>query len=400
MTAKTLISKIKSRDVIFVIASLLPLLVILFILYLKSANNNKYSQKQNVLPNNSVTKVPMPTNRPIGAVSVFYVDPAGNDANDGSSQKSAFKTIQKAVDKALPGDSITLASGVYRQDVITKRNGMQDLPIIIRGSKNAVLKGNKNTRIFEINHNYITLDGFSIDGLYGDLNRRSGFRDKLLYVQGKEAKNGVTGLKVQNMTFKNAGGECIRLRYFAHNNEISNSTISNCGVYYFVFKEDGKNGEGIYIGTAPEQLRDGRNPTKDSDNSMDNWIHHNKINTQGNECVDIKEGSTANIVEFNDCTGQKDIESGGLDSRGNNNVFRNNTVYGNKGAGIRLGGDTREEGIKNDVYDNVIKDNESGGIKIQRIPQGKICGNKMSGNTRGDIVGSEDEGFSPTALCR
>ena len=201
------------------------------------------------------------------------------------------------------------------------------------------------------------------------------------------------------MNIKNAGGECVRLRYFAQNNEIAYNSINRCGIVDFKFKGGGKNGEGIYIGTAPEQLKDGKNPTSDIDESNNNLIHHNTINTQGNECVDIKEGSSGNIVEYNNCTGQKDKESAGLDSRGSKNIFRYNEVYGNLGAGVRLGGDEDNDGINNDVYENTIKNNVSGGIKFQRAPQGKICGNKMEGNTGGDAVGSEGEDFKPTQSC-
>lgn len=126
----------------------------------------------------------------------------------------------------------------------------------------------------------------------------------------------MTGLKVINMTFKNAAGECLRLRYFAKNNEVAQSNFTNCGVLDFRFSGGGKNGEAIYIGTAPEQWGQFGAPTNHADESNNNWIHDNIINTLGNECVDIKERSMGNIVERNDCTGQKDPDSAGFDSRG------------------------------------------------------------------------------------
>jgi len=309
------------------------------------------------------------------------------------------ESIQKAVDRAQPGDTINLLPGVYFQDVVTKRSGTPENPITISGTKDAVVKGGGKARIFEINHDFISLSGFTIDGQYGELDNKNGYRDKLIYALGKEERKGVTGLKIMSMSIKNAGGECIRLRYFAQRNEIAYNTIIRCGVSDFSFSGGGKNGEGVYIGTAPEQLKDGKNPTKDRDESNNNLIHHNTINTLGNECVDIKEGSWGNIVEYNNCTGQKDKESGGMDSRGNRNIFRFNEVYGNSGAGVRLGGDENSDGINNDVYENTIRNNASGGIKFQRSPQGKICGNKMEGNSGGDAVGSEGEDFKPVASC-
>src|SRR3989344_5104949 len=312
---------------------------------------------------------------------------------------SPVESIQKAIDNAQPGETIKLLPGVYNQDFVSKRSGTAEKPITITGSKDVVVKGGGKARVIEINHDHIILSKFTVDGLHGDSGRVEGYRDKLIYVLGKSARKGVTGLKILSMNIKNAGGECVRLRYFAQNNEIAYNSINRCGIVDFEFKGGGKNGEGIYIGTAPEQLKDGKNPTSDIDESNNNWIHHNNIDTEGNECVDIKEGSSQNIVEYNNCTGQKDKESAGLDSRGNKNIFRYNEVYGNLGAGIRLGGDEDSDGINNDVYGNIIRNNSAGGVKFQRSPQGKVCDNKMEGNSGGDAVGSEAEEFNPTKSC-
>lgn len=333
------------------------------------------------------------------ATNVYYVSPSGSNTNMGMSPESPFGTIQKALDLAQPGDTVKLAPGTYRQDVVSRRNGAASARITITGPSTAVIQGGGSARVFEINHDYLTLDGFSLDGLWGSSNRADGYRDKLLFVHGKEARRGVTGLKVRRITFQNSGGECVRFRYFAQANEVAESVFKNCGVHDYKFAAGGKNGEGIYIGTAPEQTGDGKNPTADPDQSNNNWIHHNFFNTQGNECVDIKEASTANIVEHNTCTGQKDPESGGLDARGSGNTFRYNVSYGNAGAGVRLGGDTEADGLSNHVYGNIIRDNRAGGIKFQRSSQARVCNNTMSNNVGGDAVGTYGARFDPTSPC-
>lgn len=58
---------------------------------------------------------------------------------------------------------------------------------------------------------------------------------------------------------------------------------------------------------------------------MDNLITGNVMETNGNECVDIKEGSSGNIVEYNECKNQLDEESACYDSRGDGNIFRSAT---------------------------------------------------------------------------
>jgi hypothetical protein len=188
------------------------------------------------------------------------------------------------------------------------------------------------------------------------------------------------------------------LRYQAQRNEIAHSSIENCGIYDFVYKDGGKNGEGVYIGTAPEQLGRRGVPDNAVDRSDANWIHHNTFNTRGNECVDIKEGSSGNVVEHNHCTGQRDKKSAGLDSRGSDNVFRYNVVYGNRGAGVRLGGDEDNDGIRNSVYSNTLHNNQVGSLKIQRGPQGRICGNAVGGKRAG-VKGEFGEKIDPRQPC-
>ncbi|HXG61331.1 MAG TPA: right-handed parallel beta-helix repeat-containing protein [Planctomycetota bacterium] len=329
----------------------------------------------------------------------FYVRPDGDDARDGRSPERARRTIQKILDEAGPGDTIHLAPGIYRQDLRSVRHGEPGRPITIEGPPEAVIQGGGEDRVILIRHDYHTLRGFTVDGLHGSPDHPRGYRDILLYVHGSEPRRGVTGLRVLRMTFRNSGGEAVRLRYFARRNEIAFCRFERCGVYDFRFKGGGKNGEAVYIGTAPEQLKDGKNPTADPDACSENWIHHNFFDTRGNEAVDIKEASFANRVEYNEVTGQLDPDSGGLGCRGNRNVFRFNVVYGNAGAGIRLGGDGERDGIENDVYHNVLRDNRAGGLRVQRWPQGKICGNVVSGNAAGAAAGTYGREIDPARPC-
>jgi hypothetical protein len=332
---------------------------------------------------------------------VYYVSPAGDDLNTGKEKGKPLATIQKALNLAKPGDTVELADGEYQENIQSVRNGKKSAPITLKGSREARLTGNdRYNRIVEIKHDYIHLEDFHIDGHVGSTSTKKDYRDKLVYVQGTEEHKGVTGLKISGMLIENAGGECIRLRYFATKNEIVDNTIRSCGAYDFVLADGGKNGEAIYIGTAPEQRDDGRNPTTDPDMSKHNWVHHNTIETNGNECVDIKEGATENIVEYNTCSNQLDPESAGLDSRGNHNIFRYNTVRDTVGAAVRLGGDDEEEdGIENDVYGNKFINNQGGAIKVMREPQGNICENTVEREGGADTRDEETTSVDPTAAC-
>jgi hypothetical protein len=326
----------------------------------------------------------------------YYVSPTGDNTQTGKNRSQPLASIQKALARAQPGDTVHLADGAYMQSIESVRSGTAKSPITIRGGQKAVIYGS-SSRIFQIHHSYLVLDGFQINGQWSRGNTAKSFRDKLLYVIGARPGKGVEGLKIKHMLIQNAGGECIRLRYFARHNEVSHTTVRNCGIYDFRFAGGGKNGEGIYIGTAPEQTKDGKNPTAEPDGSAYNYIHHNLIETNGNECVDIKEAAFANLVEHNTCRGQSDDKSGGFDARGNNNVFRYNLVEHTLGAAVRLGGDSEEDGTHNDVYGNTFKNNGRGPLNIQRLPQGKICGNSTQHT---NTSSSDNDDIDPTKPCR
>ena len=326
----------------------------------------------------------------------YFVSPQGNDDHSGQHWEQPYRSVQKALQAAQAGDRITLLAGEYWEDVRTVRSGAPDTPIWIIGSNGATLKGAGASRVVEINHSYIALMNLAIDGKIGSGKRTEDYRDKLIYIMGQNT-SGVTGVILFGLDLRNAGGECVRLKYFAHHNEIAHSRIRNCGVWDFKFNQGGKNGEGVYIGTAPEQLD--RNPSLDPDASNGNWVHHNYFDTQGNECVDIKEGASYNMIEHNECTGQQDPNSAGLDARGSHNVFRFNLVWGNRGAGIRLGGDSPSDGIHNEVYGNTLRDNEYSGLKIMTKPQSAICGNTVNPGHERIARGKHAKGIKPRRPC-
>ena len=345
-----------------------------------------------------------------GSGSTYYVSTRGDDLNDGKSRQTPFATITHAFEMAFAGDCIQLLPGIYRQDIVTQRSGTKKNPITLtglqpangsqgNGASAAVIKGDGSDRVFQVRHSHIHLSYFTIDGLTGDPSRKSSYRNKLLYVHNNRNSNGLSDIKITHLTLRNAGGECLRLRYFVTDSEVSYSSISNCGVYAFRFRSGGKNGEAIYIGTSVNQWHDGKNPTADPDKSMNNRIHHNRINSQGNECVDLKEGTTGNRIFNNDCTGQRDEKSAGFNSAGNGNIFYNNTVHDNAGSGFRFGSNREGYGVDNIAFGNTIVGNRIYGFKLMDTPQKTICGNTLRGNNKGKYYAIDGSVYSPEQGC-
>lgn len=333
--------------------------------------------------------------------TTYHVAPDGDDSNDGTSAGAPLASIQEALEQAQPGDRVLLASGRYMEDIRSVRSGTSGSPITIEGPEDAIIQGTGDeARVFEINHDYIRVFGFTMDGKVNDGKSEDDYRDKLMYVQGTAKHRGPEGLMVRGMTFRNAGGECLRLRYFIRDADVGFNHFENCGVHDFQFG-GAKNGEAIYLGTSSTQWGDGKNPTDDADVSSENRIHHNTFDTQGNECVDIKEGAINNVVEYNYCTGQKDSSSAGFDTRSDKNTFRYNVSVANLGAGVRIGGhevDGHLYGEGNNVYGNLLQDNEEGTIKFMVEGQGHICENTIAGKEGRETSG--DYSSDPTESCR
>lgn len=304
-----------------------------------------------------------------GSSSTLYVATDGQDAAGFGSQSKPYKTISYALGKVSPGMKVIVTAGTYPEYLITAKSGKPGRPISLEGQGSVILTGDTNHgRIMEVRHDYYSITGFEFNGQPNTI-------DILLWLQEADNTN------LTNNYFHHAQGECVRVKYQSTKNTVQRSRFEYCGLYDFGGGGTGKNGEGLYLGTAPEQLD--RNPTVEVDQTNNNLIRNNTFVTHGNECVDIKEGSEKNIVEFNDCTGQLDPNSGGFDARGSSNTFRYNKSYGNVGAGIRFGGDAVGDGINNEAYGNKLNDNQNVALKVMRLPQGLICGNTESGNTGG-----------------
>ena len=89
----------------------------------------------------------------------YYVSPTGNDANVGTAT-APFKTIQKAADKTVAGDTIILMAGSYTSANTITEVGTQNNPITIRGEGASF---NGGTLIFK-NSQWLIMKNLSFAG--------------------------------------------------------------------------------------------------------------------------------------------------------------------------------------------------------------------------------------------
>jgi hypothetical protein len=309
----------------------------------------------------NLTPRPAPPGPLLGDGRQWRVSAAAAPGGDGSAERP-FRTIAEGLAVAQAGDAVVVGPGTYRERVTTVRGGHPDAPLHLVGD-GARLEGDGDGRLLQVLHSHVTVQGFDLSGA-----------DHLLWVQGAQ------GVRILQNHLSGAGGECMRLKYFSSGNEIAWNVIEDCGRRGFNVAAGKKNGEGIYIGTAPEQLD--RNPTSAPDASNDNWVHDNVVSPRS-ECVDVKEAATGNRIEGNTCRGSQDPDGAGFSSRGRATVFSENISVDGAGAGIRLGGDAEGDGILSVVRRNRLTGNRGYGVKVQRQPQTLICGNDTTGNGQG-----------------
>jgi hypothetical protein len=296
----------------------------------------------------------------------LHVSAGAGSGGDGTGARP-YGRIDDALARAEPANRILVGPGVY-PPFATRSAGTPEAPIRIIGT-DARIVGPGDGRVVEVVHDYVSLESLDISG--GDV---------LVRVAGAD------GVRLIASALHDAGSECVRLRDGASDIEIAGNRIERCGTRDFDLEADHKNGEGVYIGVAPEQLDDDPGALAPAEGIR---VLDNDISVPA-ECVDIKEGVRGTLVEGNRCHGGKDPEGAGFTSRGDETTFRDNVSTDQVGAGIRLGGDEADQGVRNVVVGNRLMGNDGYGLKVERFPQGLICGNEVSDNGSGATNGEVD----------
>lgn len=96
--------------------------------------------------------------------NIYYVDQkTGNDQNNGKSEKQAFKTIKKANETIIFGDTVYVKNGTYEEDITISASGTLTSWITFQafpGHKPVVIGTQDGT--FRVEGNYIKIIGFKI----------------------------------------------------------------------------------------------------------------------------------------------------------------------------------------------------------------------------------------------
>jgi len=114
--------------------------------------------------------LPFTTPKALRANRNLYVSATqGSDTNTGFSREHAFASLQGAVWASVPGDTILVAPGVYRERVVIKHNGSDQkiftLKSEIPGAAVLDCGGMRPGAIFIGNARNVVVDGFTFSGL-------------------------------------------------------------------------------------------------------------------------------------------------------------------------------------------------------------------------------------------
>jgi parallel beta-helix repeat protein len=241
----------------------------------------------------------------------YYVDtnhPAANDTSNPGTEELPFKTIQKGIDVALPGDSVFVKSGTYIQtdELVMKRSGVQDSLIVFKAIGNVLVQFpdsvQKGWRWSTLFNNYLVIEGFDLSG-----------SDLPFFVQG--SFNQILNCKVHDC---NKDG--INIAGGSHN-IISRNNVYNTGW------------NAIYIESRPNSGDKGRADSNLVEyNSCNNNPNHFGINIFPNT-NQVQDSLVGNIIRYNkiyNCLG-------GIYLRYSlNGEIYGNLIYNNANNGIYM----------------------------------------------------------------
>jgi hypothetical protein len=148
------------------------------------------------------------------SATVYYVDDV--PTNGSGTQSSPFNNLSSALNTAQPGDMVYVLSGTYNESFSTERDGVANQRITIQAHD----PGNRpivtfSGQVLVIDHSYITIDGFILDGQFGS-------------ADVVKIKDGGDNAEVRNCEIKNGVKDGIDL------NEADNVLIENCEIHHFL----------------------------------------------------------------------------------------------------------------------------------------------------------------------
>lgn len=346
----------------------------------------------------------------------LFVDAAAGSSGGTGTRDRPLASIQRAIDRAMPGETVHVNPGTYPEHLETRRDGEAGAPITITGPPDAVVRhrhveGEKDWGVV-IGHSHVHLTGLTLDGLrnpdapndrrsYGRLNVAClpGGVDRALRPEEFEAGTYLTDVKIMPHAVGNTRGPAVK-PLLTNDLEIGEFRVAGpTGLDFLEFGQYGHAGEVIYLGvpsTSGYDLTGGR-----VDRSHGIHIHHVDASAGYRHLggfPDVKIGIHDVVVEY--CTSANarlpsDNEHGSVAHIGGRDVtFRWNRIESAADRAIDVGNyrdaphpDAPDAGTDNAIYGNELVDLGGRAINYTRETsedaQRVVCGNVVEGASDG-----------------
>lgn len=279
----------------------------------------------------------------------YYVAPAGNDANTGTSPSQAWRTLQRAANVVSPGDQVLVADGSYAGFTLDRAGTLgQRIEFRALGDGLDVTSGSNRDRIELYLAHYVTLDGFRVSGA-----TRSG-----IAVLG-EPDDEVTGVTIRNCRCSNNGTWGIFTGY-AREVTLENNECAFSGTQHGIYVSNSADYPVIRFNVCHHNACSGIQINADPSLDGDGIISHARVESNvcyGNGAVG---GAALNFASVRD------------------SLICNNELYGNTAGGIALWDDGYGSGMG--CRDNRICNNT-----VRQAPGGRWAFNMINGST-GNLV--------------
>ena len=264
---------------------------------------------------------------------------SGSDANPGT-QAQPWKTIQKAAQIIVPGDTISVLAGTYPERVTISRSGTSGAPITFQAEGAVVTQG------FTVKANYIAIKGFEITDTPNDFVNGPG-----IYVDGTncDLENNYVHYATRDgmLLFKNSSNCTVR------NNRLYRNSQAGIEVY-------GQNHlvENNEIWGTIQYHPKWTNPPAWVDADGIRFFGSGHI-FRGNYIHDISLSDPENVNPHTDAFQTFDDADGGA---GSNCLFEKNIIQlsGTNTAGFQLESGTHDLTIRNNLI------TAFGGLKIYK----------------------------------
>ena len=212
-------------------------------------------------------------------------------------------SLETALAKAEPGQTIEMADGMYNGRFTIGKAGEHGKPITLHGSHNAIINGGDTSggdAVALNGANFWQLVGFTVTGGQKGI------------VADRTNSTTLSGLDVGN-----TGAEGVRIGNFSSNNALQNSVIHDTG------KAQPGSGEGLILGTAQKEW-----PMKSNgqpDHSNGNRTIDNTFKNTASENIEVSEETSGGTIAGNS-----------FDASGLCGVNLADSVLDVKGAGYRI----------------------------------------------------------------